>query len=73
MRTLLSEQLGIPFVDLSDLNLEREALEAIPETLQGFSLWLYFEGGELIVALPIRVTYLGWTRWFASLACQYGP
>ena len=49
--TLLSEQLGIPFVDLSDLNLEREALEAIPETLcKKFQLCgLYFEGGELIV------------------------
>ena len=49
--SLLSEQLGIPFVDLSDVNLQREALEAIPETLcKKFQLCgLYFDDGELVV------------------------
>lgn len=49
--TLLADQLNIPFVELRDLNLEREALRAIPETLcKRFQVCgLYFEGRELVV------------------------
>jgi MSHA biogenesis protein MshE len=52
--TLLSEQLGIPFVELRDLSLEREALEAVPEALcKKFQVCgLYFDDSELVVGTP---------------------
>lgn len=59
--TLLSEQLGIPFIDMSDVNLQREALEAIPEALcKKFQLCgLYFDDGELVVGTPDPGDILG--------------